>query len=119
MRDPELLRRLHAQPPAWRRCALNPDHDRRASLHHIHKHPRDDVIANLVWLCGDGTTGCHGLVEHHDPATMALLAEYLRGRPDFRGYLAHKFREQGIEQSVAAADEWITNLTRSKLHRPT
>lgn len=96
IRDPELLRRLHLE---WRECALcrSVGFENRVwlglSLHHIVKHPRDDVRGNLVMLCGDGVRGCHGRIEHHDPETKRLLAEYIRReRPDvlehisWRGY---------------------------------
>jgi hypothetical protein len=60
VRDPVLLSILHRD---WRECALCGQHRGRLSLHHISKHPRDDVEANLVMLCGSGTTGCHGEIE--------------------------------------------------------
>ena len=112
VRDPELLRALHLR---WRTCPLCESDDVRGalglSLHHIHKHPRDDVEANLVMLCGDGTRGHHGLVEHHDPHAMKLLERHLRvHRPDVFTYLAGKLG------GAIAADEWLRNLTRSKLN---
>ena len=61
------------------------------SLHHIHKHPRDDLRANLVMLCGDGTTGCHGKIEAHDSVTSLQLGRYLlEVRRDAIEYLAQK-----------------------------
>jgi HNH endonuclease len=49
------------------------------SLHHLV--PRslggDDVAANLVAVCGSGTTGCHGLIEARDRNAMRQLAENL------------------------------------------
>jgi 5-methylcytosine-specific restriction endonuclease McrA len=54
------------------------------SLHHIL--PRDgggpypggdDVIVNLAPLCGDGTRGCHGLVEAGDRGVRARLRSML------------------------------------------
>lgn len=52
---------------------------RAHSLHHLVPRSRggDDVAANLVGLCGDGTTGCHGAVEAHSGLTLAVLAERL------------------------------------------
>lgn len=32
-----------------------------------------DHESNIVPLCGDGTRGCHGLVEHRDAAAMRAL----------------------------------------------
>jgi 5-methylcytosine-specific restriction endonuclease McrA len=49
--------------------------DPNTTAHHLV--PRslggDDVVSNLVLLCGSGTTGCHGLVEAHDPQALAQL----------------------------------------------
>lgn len=95
---PGLLRRLHLR---WHECVLcGKERGRfRLSLHHIHKHPRDDVEANLVMLCGDGTTGCHGLIEAGHEATRKLLGRYIaRRRIDTLQYLAEKL---GDEQARA------------------
>ena len=32
----------------------------------------DDVAANIVPLCGSGTTGCHGAIETHSPGWEAI-----------------------------------------------
>lgn len=73
IRDKELLRELHSR---WRECCLCGETD-RLSLHHVIKHPRDDVEGNLVMLCGDGVRGCHGLIEAHHGPTKKHLANYL------------------------------------------
>lgn len=104
-RDPELLRALHVE---WRECALA-DLDLPAclgasprSLHHVHRHPRDDVRANLVMLCGSGTTGCHGAIEHADEETRRALGRHIRiHRPDTFGYLREKLG------GPIQADEWL------------
>jgi hypothetical protein len=90
------------------RCAICGSHYPHPSLHHIHKHPRDDVAANLMWLCGSGTTGCHGLVEHRDPATMEALQHVLAGRHDFLRYLT------ALLGGGRQAQAWIDNLTRRR-----
>lgn len=98
IKDPELLRALHLD---WKECVLCLE-TYRLSLHHIHKHPRNDVIGNLVMLCGDGTTGCHGLIEARDHVTSQQLGRYiLESRPDVIEYL--------IEQTGGAIQfaEWI------------
>lgn len=91
IKDPELLRRLHL---AWQECALchgTAYSEGRLSLHHIHKHPRDDVQANLVMLCGDGVRGCHGKITAEDPATKLRLGAYITlYRFDTMEYLAEK-----------------------------
>lgn len=91
VRDPDLLRDLHVR---WRgACALMDDTcvEHRYSLHHVHKHPRDDVEANLVMLCGDGTTGHHGRIEAHDHAACQALGVHLiEERLDTLEYLGEK-----------------------------
>lgn len=45
----------------------------RPSLHHLVGKDNfgDDVIENLIPLCGSGTTGCHGIYEsHHSGESM-------------------------------------------------
>lgn len=106
IRDRELLARLHL---AWGECALA-EYDLPGclgtsprSLHHIHRHPRDDVRPNLVMLCGSGTTGCHGAIEHADPETRLALGGYLRiRRPDTIAYLRAKLGGE------LAADAWLS-----------
>lgn len=84
VRDPGLLRELHLE---WKECALCGSTD-KLSLHHISKHPRDDVRGNLVMLCGSGTTGCHGKIEARDEETLFALGRYiLRSRGDVISYL--------------------------------
>lgn len=78
------------------------------SLHHILKRPRDDVDANLIMLCGSGTTGCHGLIEHHDGRAMRALQRAVSERVDTWAYLVDR-----LGGTEAAAD-WIARLTRSR-----
>lgn len=93
IRDPLLLRRLHLR---WRRCALADGNCVPGrSLHHVSKHPRDDVEGNLVMLCGDGTRGHHGKVEAWDEPTRAALGAALRKRQDVRQYLEGRYGMEG------------------------
>lgn len=60
------------------------------SLHHLV--PRslggDDVEANLVPLCGSGTTGCHGYVERRDKHVCGMLRAMLK--PAEENYIVEK-----------------------------
>lgn len=51
----------------------------KESLHHLVKRSQggDDVFGNLVPVCGDGTRGCHGLLERRDPEALAVLRSML------------------------------------------
>lgn len=104
VRDPELMRRLHIE---WRECALcqaSLGGTTPLSLHHVVRRGRggDDVRANLVMLCGSGTTGCHGRVEAHDPLARLLLHDYLLDhRDDTMEYLAYRFPAEGAERWLA------------------
>lgn len=101
MRDPELLRRLHLR---WRACELCGSTG-RLSLHHVLKHPRDDVAGNLVMLCGHGTAGCHGRVEARDRQTLSLLASYIEQfRPDTIEHLDWRLG------SMERATDWLDRL---------
>jgi hypothetical protein len=52
-----------------------------SSLHHVVPKSLggDDLAENLAPLCGDGTRGCHGLVEARDPWACSLLGLRLTG----------------------------------------
>lgn len=115
IRDPDLLRQLHLE---WKECALcrsvgeartgdNPENLIWVglSLHHISKHPKDDVRGNLVMLCGHGTAGCHGLIEAAESKTLQNLGQYILGaRGDTIAYLYERLG------SVAAREFLETRL---------
>lgn len=110
VRDPELLKALHRE---WKECALcgSIGYDNRIwiglSLHHINKHPRDDVRGNLVMLCGHGTIGCHAFVESSSSEHLGMLGLYVvQHRPDVIEYL--DWRMGGL----AAAQEWLQRVLR-------
>lgn len=60
-----------------------------ATFHHVL--PRgergDDDPRNGIMLCGDGTTGCHGLAEARDPTVRAEIGRVLLARADTIEYL--------------------------------
>jgi hypothetical protein len=103
IKDPGLLGLLHLNGGV---CVLADDTcENYVSLHHIHKHPRDDLNENLVWLCGSGTTGHHGAIESHDKRTKERFGTYLMvERMDFLMYLHRKLG------SDEAAHEWLIRL---------
>lgn len=59
------------------RCAVCGDPSQ--SAHHVVRRSQggDDVLANLVGLCGHGTRGCHGLVERRKPEALAAVRRAL------------------------------------------
>lgn len=56
----------------------------------------DDVAANIVPLCGDGTRGCHGDVEARRNQAREKLGAYLQeSRPDTIAYVRKKIEPGG------------------------
>ncbi len=114
VRDPELLRVLHIE---WRGdCVLEgmpgvgKCRQHRFGLHHVHNKPRDDVRENLVMLCGDGTTGHHGLVTAHYHVVCRALAHHLLvDRLDTIEYLGQKLG------GVLAVKEWLNSQLHASL----
>jgi hypothetical protein len=96
--DPRPPKRIKADQNQWLRlrnrkvpaeCRLCGKTD-GLTIHHIVSKSLggDDVLDNLVWLDGSGTTGCHGLVEAHDPWACLLLG--LRLTDSERAYVVGK-----------------------------
>lgn len=105
VKDPALLRRLHLR---WRSCALcGQGAGRRLSLHHIYPKGQggDDVVGNLIMLCGHGTAGCHGDVEARSAVTLTLLRIHIDGRSDVIEYLDGKLG--GIDRALAWLDRYV------------
>lgn len=84
----------------WRECPCGKP---SATGHHVLARGQggDDVAANIVPLCGSGTTGCHGLVEVNDEKACRRLGRWIkRHRPDTIAYLRDKMGD-------VAADDWL------------
>ena len=67
----------------------------------------DDVDANIVPLCGSGTTGCHGALTDHHLATAPSL---LKGRPwEFvASALRGRLTDEEVEYVVAKKGaDWL------------
>lgn len=80
---------------------------RAESLHHIVSKARggDDVEANLVPLCGDGTRGCHGLLESHGTGwerVAASVRNYVCSRSDRWAYVLGKLGETLFDRTYPA-----------------
>jgi hypothetical protein len=70
-----------------------------SSLHHVVPRDRfgDDVAENLVPLCGDGTTGHHGLIEAGDGDVCRAFAEMLpHFAEDSYAYATQKMGDDGF-----------------------
>lgn len=92
----------------WRECPCGKP---SATGHHVLSRGNggDDVLANIVPMCGSGTTGCHGLVENEDKAACKRLGRWIREhRPDTVLYLTSKLG------SSRQADDWL----RRRLYAP-
>lgn len=72
-------------------------------LNRHHLIPRghgDDIDANIIPLCGSGTSGCHGLVEAHDPATCRLVRQRLQ--PDELAYCVRMVGQDRFDRRYPA-----------------
>lgn len=77
--DRRAYRQLHHQVVHGKNCTLCNEWAR--TMHHLV--PRslggEDVLENVVPVCGDGTRGCHGLLEANDPEARRALRKKLLG----------------------------------------
>lgn len=104
IKDPDLLRQAHW---AFDECVICGEIE--ISIHHVLPRGQggDDVWENLVALCGSGTHGCHGAVEHGvDSVCRALGKHILQERPDIVQYLYKKLG------SIEAAGEFFRRRLR-------
>lgn len=61
----------------------------------------DDLLCNIVPLCGSGTTGCHGQIENEDELARMMLGIHLQTeRLDVVAYVIRKL-------GGAAGAEWF------------
>lgn len=107
IRDPELMERLHFEFEECLICGCV-----NFTLHHVLSRSLggDDVRENLVPLCGDGTSGCHGWVEENVDSVCRTLGLHIqRERPDVLAYLELKL------ESTEAAAEWCKRHLRLHL----
>jgi hypothetical protein len=86
-----------------RACGRSPSGHLLDALNRAHLVSRgqggDDVDANIVPLCGSGTSGCHGALTDHRPgweATAAKLRSSLR--PDELEYILSKKGQDWLER---------------------
>lgn len=101
IRDSTVMRDLHRRG-GW--CVIC-EKTTGLTLHHVlpkgPPHFGDDVEANLVFLCGSGTTGCHGEIENADKTARTALGLFLlENRQDVLEYLQGKLGR-------SAAREWL------------
>lgn len=74
----------------WRECPCGKP---SATGHHVLSRGQggDDVPANILPLCGSGTTGCHGLLENEDEKTRRMVGRWVKKhRPDTIVYVKGK-----------------------------
>lgn len=97
-REKGALARIHRERCVSSECGIC-GVSRGLSLHHVFD--RGDVWENLTFLCGSGTTGCHGRVTANEYEALYELGQHLRrDRPDVIGYV---FARAGVE----AGRHWL------------
>jgi len=71
--------------------------DLALSLHHVVYGAglgRDDHPANLLVLCGDGVTGCHGLFHAADPDARRRVGRAVLRRSDTLAYVKDRLGDE-------------------------
>jgi hypothetical protein len=113
--DPKPAARYVATANEWKRIFEHFDNEpcvacglRPASLHHIvPKSQRgDDLITNLVPLCGNGTTGCHGRLEAHSDGWEIIAARvrlYVTEKESRRRYVLDKIGQDRFDRRYPRA----------------
>jgi hypothetical protein len=96
------------------RCSLCPKP--AATGHHVlpkgSPNFGDDVLANIVSVCGSGTTGCHGEIEAKREWAMRSLGAFVGARrPDTIAYVREKL-------GVVAGDAWLEKHLRLRVGSP-
>lgn len=89
LRVPRLLSRAHLVPKGQR---------------------GDDIDANIVPLCGDGTRGCHGaLTDHHNASWPSLLMgwPWTSVASALRRRLSHEEREYILGKK---GEDWLSRV---------
>lgn len=87
-----------------RACGKLPTGHPLDSLNRAHLVPRsrggDDVPANIIPLCGSGTSGCHGLSHEHHVPTLRAIRRALK--PEEVAYVIAKTSRAWLDRSFPA-----------------
>jgi 5-methylcytosine-specific restriction endonuclease McrA len=71
---------------------------RPLTAHHlIRRQDGGDVLHNLASLCGSGTTGCHGDVEHYRNGARQKLRAWVDATPEVLAYVLERKGEAWLE----------------------
>lgn len=94
---------VDARPLAFGRCPICKRTTRDLSRHHVVPKGQagDDLPENLVWACGDGTRGCHGVLTHHNRGDHGLTFEDVAAR-----LLAYLLSEVPAVVSYTRTKKW-------------
>lgn len=96
VREKGALARIHREHPhaTCALCGAGRTNPFGISLHHVYD--RSDLWQNLVFVCGSGTTGCHGLLTAHWEEARRRLGEHLLLlRPDVISFIVLRAGEVG------------------------
>lgn len=108
-RDQERLDEMRPPYPRCPLCGSSFDRYPGRTRHHVIPKSQggDDFRSNIVWICGDGTRGCHGLIEAGDRSTRVRLRLYLeRERPDVINYVTRRIAARN-RAPLTAGLEWL------------
>lgn len=99
VRDPSARKRFHRAGVVSGECAVC-GVSRGLTIHHVFD--RSDLEQNFVFLCGSGTTGCHGEITNEDQLARLALGQFIiRRRRDIVDYVVGRVGEE-------RAHDWFT-----------
>lgn len=93
-KDPKALKRAHLSTDE---CAACERSDTPLSAHHVlyGADGRHDEPGNLLMLCGDGVSGCHGGAHHSNHAVLRKIGEAIAARPGMIRFVEERL---GVER---------------------
>jgi hypothetical protein len=75
----------------WPLCATGCGRLAHSAHHVVPRGDGDDTLDNLVGLCGDGTRGCHGDVEHRRNGARERVRAHIESeRPRVAAYVIER-----------------------------
>lgn len=95
MKDKKAVRRAHllSDECANPRCGKS---DVSLSVHHVlyGADGKSDDPRNLLLICGDGVSGCHGGAHHANPDVLRGIGEAIAARPEMIRFVEERLGQE-------------------------